>query len=183
MMKKIKFILGAMVLALGFFFCFCLVSVSAEEGTETAEEPKVEETTTETQEQDEEVVIDDAVVNLFLNHLKDLKWEEAEAIFGWIIAYLALNYTTILGFVIALVLKKLQAEKNSKAFQEALAKLSLENQEKANKLIEDFENQLLELKTSIEEQNKKYQDELDARASDQTKDIAEALKGISENLK
>ena len=71
-----------------------------------------------------------------------------------------------------MVLKKLQAEKNSKAFQEALAKLSLENQEKANKLISDFENQLLELKTSIEEQNKKYQDELDARASDQTKDIA-----------
>lgn len=35
MIKKIRFVLGILVIALGFFFCFCMVSVNAAEDVET----------------------------------------------------------------------------------------------------------------------------------------------------
>ena len=176
MIKRFKYILGTLVLALGFFFCFCMVSVNSHADELEDTTPKQEEV--ETQEQEET----DAVVDLFLEHLKDFKWNEAEALFGWIIAYLVANFGVILGFVVTLVLKRLNEAKNSKAFQEALAKVSLENQERIQNLITEFENQLKEINTEnkafIEEQKAK----IEALSNDNTKAVAEELKEVTSLL-
>lgn len=177
MTKRIKFILGTLVLALGFLFCI-MFTLSVNSHAEDLEDatPKTEEV--ETQEQEET----DVVVDLFLEHLKDFKWDEAEALFGWIIAYLVANFGVILGFVVTLVLKRLNEAKNSKAFQEALAKVSLENQERIQNLITDFENQLKEINTEnkafIEEQKAK----IEALSNDNTKAVAEELKEVTSLL-
>lgn len=179
MTKKIKFILGTLVLALGFLFCF-MFTLSVNSHAEDLEDttPKQEEVETQKEEKEET----DVVVDLFLEHLKDFKWNEAEALFGWIIAYLVANFGVILGFVVTLVLKRLNEAKNSKAFQEALAKVSLENQEKIQNLITEFENQLKEINTEnkafIEEQKAK----IEALSNDNTKAVAEELKEVTSLL-
>ena len=177
MTKRIKFIIATLVMALGFFFCISMVSVSADEGT--GETP----TTTETPETTEVVEVEDEEVDSFLNHLKDLKWDEAEAIVGWIITYLVANFGIIAFCIIKLVLNKLNETKQSKAFQDALAKLSLEHQEEVKKMIAEFETQLEAVNENsqafIEEQKAKIQE----LQSDSTKAIAEELKQVNELLK
>ena len=179
MIKRLKFMFGTLVLALGFLFCFCFafVSVNADGGTDETT-PATPETTevVEVEETDEEV-------DSFVDHLKDLKWDEAEAIIGWIITYLVANFGIIAFCVIKLVLNKLNETKQSKAFQDALAKLSLEHQEEVKKMIAEFEAQLetvnVDSKAFIEEQKAKIQE----LQSDSTKAIAEELKQVNELLK
>ena len=176
MIKRLKFIAATLVLALGFLFCFCFafVSVNADE---------VEDTTTTQPETTEVVETEDDGVDSFVDHLKDLKWDEAEAIIGWIITYLVANFGIIAFCVIKLVLNKLNETKQSKAFQDALAKLSLEHQEEVKKMIAEFEAQLetvnVDSKAFIEEQKAKIQE----LQSDSTKAIAEELKQVNELLK
>ena len=129
------------------------------------------------------VETEDDDVDSFVDHLKDLKWDEAEAIVGWIITYLVANFGIIAFCVIKLVLNKLNETKQSKAFQDALAKLSLEHQEEVKKMIAEFEAQLEAVNTDskafIEEQKAKIQE----LQSDSTKAIAEELKQVNELLK
>ena len=181
MIKRLKFIAATLVLALGFLFCFCFafVSVNADEVEDTT---TTQPETTEIVEVEETETEDDGV-DSFVEHLKDLKWDEAEAIVGWIITYLVANFGIIAFCVIKLVLNKLNETKQSKAFQDALAKLSLEHQEEVKKMIAEFEAQLEAVNTDskafIEEQKAKIQE----LQSDSTKAIAEELKQVNELLK
>lgn len=246
-MKKIKFILAAFVLSLGFLFCFCLsVSINAEEvvETETTEQVNVvgvyeynEEGKGNAKftlysnntfyaelhdlEKDETItadgtyILDGAILifnapngvskfkvngnklepyeeaattqtidpNSFLSHLKDFKWQDFEAVIGWVIAYLAANFFVILGFGISLVLKKVNEGKQSKAFQEAFAKLSLENQEKLTKLINDFETKLNNINADNQAFIESQKAEMKRLTNDNTKEIARDLAKISDSLK
>ena len=141
---------------------------------------KVNGNTLEPYEESEEIEIVEP--NSFLSHLKDLKWDEAEAIIGWIIAYLVANFGVVLSFAITLILKKVNETKQSKAFQEALAKVSLENQEKINALITEFENKLNSINADnqafIEEQKTK----LEALTNDKTIAIATELSKVTDYL-
>lgn len=181
MTKKFKFLFGTLVLALGFFFCCSMVSVSADEVAPETQEPKVEETTPEeTQAQEDE---ETDKVDSFLSHLKDLKWEEAEAIIGWVVAYLVANFGVIAFCVIKLILNKLNETKQSKAFQDALAKLSIEHQEKVN----EFMNKLDEKLLAVNEADKKFIEEqkatIEKLTNDSTVQIANELKQVTELLK
>lgn len=185
MTKKIKFIVATLMLTLGFFFCFCfaVLSVSADEGVDTQEPTTQEE---QPKEEKEETTTDDEqvnqVVDLFMNHIKDLKWEEAEALIGWVIAYLVANFGVIVGFAITLILKHIAQTKDSKAFKEAIAKLELENQEKTLKLIEEFENKLKEAQEQNNANVEYFKKQLELKQDENTKQIALALNGITENL-
>jgi len=120
--------------------------------------------------------------NSFLSHLKDLKWDEAETIFGWVIAYLLANFGTIVGLVITIILKKLNETKNSKVFQEALAKMSVEAQNNTAKTLENINDNLKNISTEnkafIEEQKAK----LEALQSDSTRTIANELSKVTDML-
>lgn len=187
MTKKIKLFVVTLMLTLGFFFCFCfaVLSVSADEGVDTQptttqeEQPKEDKEEATTDDETEKV---NQVVDLFLNHLKDLKWDEAEAIIGWVIAYLAANWFVIIGFGISLVYKHTKEVKQSKAFQEAIAKLELENQKKIETLIEEFENKLKEAQEQNNANVEYFKKQLELKQDENTKQIALALNGITENL-
>jgi hypothetical protein len=167
MKNKMKFLFGFLALALGFLFCFCLsISVSAEEVEETVE---IVET-------------DEEALKSFLYHLKDLKWDEFEAIIGWVIAYLVANFAAILGCIITIVLNKHKEYKTSKAYQEAFAKLSLENQQKIEEREKQYIQTLESLKAEILENQKENQQKLVDLSNDQTKEIAKACASITADL-
>ena len=167
MKNKMKFLFGFLALALGFLFCFCLsVSVSAEEVEETVE---IVET-------------DEEALKTFLYHLKNLKWDEFEAIIGWVIAYLVANFTAILACIITIVLNKHKEYKTSKAYQEAFAKLSLENQQKIEEREKAYQETLESLKAEILEIQKENQQKLVDLSNDQTEEIAKACASITADL-
>lgn len=181
MTKRIKFLLGFIALSLGFLFCFSFtVSVSANDGTETTTDETTETTSETTDELTQEET--EAVVDLFLDHLQNLKWEEAEAVFGWLIGYLIANFGVIALFVIKMILEKLKETKSTDAYNKALAKLSVEHQQKMEELTTNFTNTLETLKADFEEQNKETQARLEALSNDNTKEIAKACASITENL-
>ncbi len=167
MKNKMKFLFGFLALALGFLFCFCLsISVSAEEVEETVE---IVET-------------DEEAVKFFLYHLKNLKWDEFEAIIGWIIAYLAANFLAILGCVFYIARNKYKEYKTSKAYQEAFAKLSLENQQKIEEREKAHQEAMERLEARILEAQKENQQKLVDLSNDQTKEIAKACASITADL-
>lgn len=161
MIKKIKFVLGFLVIALGFFFCFCMVSVNAAEDVET---------TTET-------------ADLFLNHLKDLKWNEAEAIIGWLIAYIIANAGIIALFVIKFILGKLREYKNSDAHNKTLEKLDAEHKAEIEAKEKRYEEKLETLLQLVEENNKANQAKLEELTNDSTRAIAQDLAKVTDYLK
>ena len=187
MKNKIKFLFVILSLTLGFLFCFSLfsLSVSADEVAPETQEPKIEETTPQAQEEEEneeEIEVDKNTANFFLNQLKNLKWEEAEAIIGWIIAYLVANFGVLAGCLITIVLNKYKEFKTTKAFQEAYAKLSLENQQKIEAKEKEYKETLESLKAEILEQNQLNQQKLVELSNDQTKEIAKACASITADL-
>ena len=184
MKNKIKFLFVTLSLTLGFLFCFSLfsLSVSADGVAPETQEPKIEETTPQTQEEEEEIEVDTNTANFFLNQLKNLKWEEAEAIIGWIIAYLVANFGVLAGCLITIVLNKYKEFKTTKAFQEAYAKLSLENQQRIEAKEKEYKETLESLKAEILEQNQLNQQKLVELSNDQTKEIAKACANITADL-
>lgn len=121
--------------------------------------------------------------NSFLSHLKDFKWEDFEAVIGWVVAYLVANFGIIAFCVIKLILNKLNETKQSKVFQDALAKLSIEHQEKVN----EFMNKLDEKLLAVNEADKKFIEEqkatIEKLTNDSTVQIANELKQVTELLK
>ena len=187
MKNKIKFLFVTLSLTLGFLFCFSLfsLSVSADEVAPETQEPKVEETTPQTEveeEDEEEIEVDKNTANFFLYHLKDLKWDEFEAIIGWIIAYLAADFLAILGCVFYIARNKYKEFKTSKAYQEAFAKLSLENQHKIEEREKAHQEAMERLEARILEAQKESQQKLVELSNDQTKEIAKACASITADL-
>lgn len=191
MNKKIKLFIVTIAIAIGFFFTASFIlSAHAEElpantdetsttEIETSEEEKEKEetaTTKETAKSEQEVV------DFFLTHLKQLKWSDAEAIIGWVIAYLVANLSVIVACFVKILLDKLKETKQSKAFQEAFAKLSLENQEKINALITDFEAKLEAVNSENKELLAEYKENLNRLENDKTKTIAEELSKVNDLL-
>ncbi len=148
-------------------------------------------------EEDDDVEIEtpnaDAAITpatTFLERFKFFKWSDFEAVIGWVITYLAVNYATILAFVVTLVIKKTASVKQSKKFQDALAKLTLEQQEEIKSLVTNYENKLEELQNNLndfiktnQEVVKSYQEKLEELQADSTVAITTDLKQIAESLK
>ena len=180
MTKRIKFLFVTLVLSLGFLFCFRFtsLSVNADEGVEDTT-PQTEQV--ETQEQEEQTP-EEAIADSFLAHLKDFKWDEAEAVIGWIIAYLVANFGVIAGLAITLILKKTSQVKDSKAFKDALAKMTLENQEETQKLIKEFEDKLNKVYDENQMLILEQQEKLEKLTNDQTKQIASELTKVTNFL-
>jgi uncharacterized membrane protein YraQ (UPF0718 family) len=190
MNKKIKLFIVTIVIAIGFLFTASFtLSAHAEELPNTDEAPTTEvEATDEEEEKKEETTTKEAakseqeVVDFFLAHLKQLKWSDAEAIIGWVIAYFVANLSVIVACFVKILLDKLKETKQSKAFQEAFAKLSLENQEKINALITDFESKLEAVNAENKELLAEYKENLDKLQNDKTKTIAEELSKVNDLL-
>ena len=188
--KKIKLFIVTIVIAIGFLFTASFtLSAHAEELPNTDEAPTTEvEATDEEEEKKEETATKEAakseqeVVDFFLAHLKQLKWSDAEAIIGWVIAYFVANLSVIVACFVKILLDKLKETKQSKAFQKAFAKLSLENQEKINKLIADFESKLEAVNAENKELLAEYKENLDKLQNDKTKTIAEELSKVNDLL-
>lgn len=195
MKKRIKLLFVTMALALGFFFTIGMVSLKvhaeelpANDTTETEEEP-------EDSADDEKIEVPNADAAItpattFLERFKFFKWSDFEAVIGWIITYLAVNYATILAFVVTLLIKKTASVKQSKKFQDALAKLTLEQQEEIKSLVTNYENKLEELQNNLndfikttQEEVKSYQEKLEELQADSTVAITTDLKQIAESLK
>ncbi len=195
MKKRIKLLFVTMALALGFFFTIGMVSLKvhaeelpAENTTETEEEPEesVDDEKIEVPNADAEIT----TATTFLERFKLFKWSDFEAVVGWIIAYLAVNYATILAFVVTLIIKKTASVKQSKKFQDALAKLTLEQQEEIKSMVTNYENKLEELQNNLndfiktnQEVVKSYQEKLEELQADSTVAITTDLKQIAESLK
>ena len=190
MNKKIKLFIVTIVIAIGFLFTASFtLSAHAEELPNTDETPTTEvEATDEEEENKEETTTKETakseqeVVDFFLAHLKQLKWSDAEAIIGWVIAYFVANLSVIVACFVKILLDKLKETKQSKAFQEAFAKLSLENQEKINALIADFESKLEAVNSENKELLAEYKENLDKLQNDKTKTIAEELSKVNDLL-
>ena len=193
MNKKIKLFIVTIAIAIGFLFTASFtLSAHAEELPNTDETPTTEVEATDEEEKGEEkkeeattketAKSEQEVVDFFLTHLKQLKWSDAEAIIGWVIAYFVTNLSVIVACFVKILLDKLKETKQSKAFQEAFAKLSLENQEKINKLIADFESKLEAVNSENKELLAEYKENLDKLQNDKTKTIAEELSKVNDLL-
>ena len=185
-MKSIKIKLvaffGIMALALGFLFCFNALSVNAEE---LPQDEQQEETEPEAEETNPEETTDKAteeVVDLFINRLKNLSWQDAEAIIGWVVTYLIVNFGVILSFAIAFIIKKSKEIQISETFQKAVAKLNAEQQAKVQELIADFNAKLVDLKADIDKVNEEHKEELKQAKNEETKEISQALGNILNSI-
>ena len=185
MTKKIKFLFGTLVLSLGFLFCFCFasLSVNADEVDNTTEEPKVEETQPEVQEETTEETETEFDVNSFLAHLKDLKWEEAEQIIGWIIAYLVVKFGTDAGVGIGLLIIYLKKTKESTWYKNAVVKQNADANKKIEEKLDFYIELLEELKKQNAETLDQYKAKLEELTNDKTKEIEADIETVKAELK
>lgn len=182
--NKIIIFFGFLGLALGFLFCFNALSVSAEV-VENTTEPETTEVTTDnntgsTEQADAKT--DAEVVDFFIDRIKSLKWEDAQAIIGWVITYLVLNFGVILGFAVTFIIKKTKEVQATDVYQKALAKLSAEQQAKVENLINNFTTELADFKKDIDERNTEYQNRLEEAKNEETKEISQALGNILNSI-
>ena len=150
MTKRIKFLFASVVLALGFLFCFYVVSVNAETEPVVDEQQEVvenqEQQETEQPEEQEEVKED---VKSALAWFKSL---DAESVKGWLVAiasYLSANALVLLALVIKLVLSKTKEYKQDKFYQELKAKMDAEHQKEMEDLMEELNQKLVDVQASV----------------------------------
>ena len=183
MTKKIKILLGSIVLALGFFFCFCMVSVNAEELPATDEQQEVvNEEVTETTEQEEE---QEEVVEDVKSALAWFKSLDAESVKGWLIAiasYLGANVFVLLALVIKLILAKTKEYKQTEFWNQVVAKMDQEHQEKVEKLVEEFNAKMVELQDELKQEMAKLDDEKKKVAANNIAVLKDNLNDIKEDL-
>ena len=167
MTKRIKLFIASVVLALGFLLCFCVVSVNAEVEPQTAndETQEVVENTTneeETTEQETENQEVEQVKQDVKNALDWFKSLDAEAVKGWLIglaAYLGANILVVLFLAVKLILSKTKEYKQTELWNQVIAKMDAEHQEKVENLIKDFNSQLADLQNTLKEELNKLDDE------------------------
>ena len=188
MTKRIKFLFGSIVLALGFLFCVVGLSVNAE--TE-AEQPATDETqevvenqeqqeTEQPQEEEQEEVVED--VKSALAWFKSL---DAESVKGWLIAiasYLGANVLVLLALVIKLVLSKTKEYKQTEFWNQVVAKMDQEHQEKVEKLVEEFNAKMVELQDELKQEMAKLDDEKKKVAANNIAVLKDNLNTIKEDL-
>ena len=183
MTKRIKFLFASVVLALGFLFCFYVVSVNAETEPVVDEQQEVvenqEQQETEQPEEQEEVKED---VKSALAWFKSL---DAESVKGWLIAiasYLGANVLVLLALVIKLVLSKTKEYKQTEFWNQVVAKMDQEHQEKVEKLVEEFNAKMVELQGDLKQEIAKLDDEKKKVAANNIAVLKDNLQTIKEDL-
>ena len=167
MTKRIKLFIASVVLALGFLFCFYVVSVSAEvepqpandETQEVVENTTNEEETTEQETENQEV---EQVKQEVKNAFEWFKSLDAEAVKGWLIGLVVksgVDALVLLFFVVKLILSKTKEYKQTELWNQVIAKMDAEHQEKVENLIKDFNSQLEDLQNTLKEEINKLDDE------------------------
>ncbi len=199
MTKRIKFLFGSIVLALGFLFCVVGLSVNAEteaeqpatdetqevvneEVTETTEQQEVVENT---EQQEQEQPTEEEVVEKVNSALAWLKQIDAESVKGWLIAiasYLGANILVLLALVIKLVLSKTKEYKQTEFWNQVVAKMDQEHQEKVEKLVEEFNTKMVELQDDLKQEMAKLDDEKKKVAANNIALLKDNLQDIKEDL-
>jgi len=187
MRKSLKFIImfsTMLGLALTFFIGLSLqasevTSSEVQEPTTQEEEPQEEEETTEQEPITKE---EKAVVDLFIERLNKLSWKDAEAIIGWIITYFVLNIGVIGAFGLGLIKSHTKSIRQSDVYQQAMAKLDAEHQQKVEEMINNFEKTIDDLKSQIEKSNEEHKQELKEAQNEQTKVISTELSNVIKSL-
>ena len=167
MTKRIKLFIASVVLALGFLFCFCVVSVNAEvepqpandETQEVVENTTNEEETTEQETENQEV---EQVKQEVKNALDWFKSLDAEAVKGWLIGLVVksgVDALVLLYFVVKMILAKTKEYKQTELWNQVIAKMDAEHQEKVENLIKDFNSQLADIENTLKEEINKLDDE------------------------
>lgn len=185
MTKRIKLFIASVVLALGFLFCFCVVSVNAEVEPQPADDETqevVENTTNEeeTTEQEQEEIKQE--VKNALDWFKSL---DAEAVKGWLIglaSYLGANVLVLLALVIKLILSKTKEYKQTELWNQVVAKMDAEHQEKVENLIKEFNTKMETLQNELKEEINKLDDEKKQVAKNNIAILKDNLNDIKEDL-
>lgn len=178
MSKKIKILLGSIALALGFFFCFCMVSVSAEELPATDETQEVVEQPQEETEQEE-------VKQDIKNALDWFKSLDAESVKGWLVAiasYLGANVLVLLALVVKLILGKTKEYKQTEFWNQVVAKMDKEHQDKVEALVKEFNEKMETLQDELKQEMAKLDDEKKKVAQNNIALLKENLNTIKEDL-
>lgn len=187
-MKKLhlKFIalFSMLGLILMFLFCFNVANVNAQELPQGEDEQQEVTEQPEQPEEQEEIKDEEVkkVADLFIDRLSTLSWQDAEAIFGWIISYFVLNIGVIASFAIAFLIKKTKEVKQSEIYKNAVAQLNAEQQKQLEEIVGKFENQLADLKAQLEEKEQQHALELKAAQNENTKEISHALNKVINTL-
>lgn len=159
MTKRIKFLFAGIVLALGFLFCVVGVSVNADELPQDEQQEVVENQDNQETEQPEE---QEEVKQDIKNALDWFKSLDAESVKGWLIglaSYLGANVLVLLALVIKLVLSKTKEYKQTEFWNQVVAKMDQEHQEKVEKLVEEFNAKMVELQGDLKQEIAKLDDE------------------------
>lgn len=184
MTKRIKLFIASVVLALGFFLCFCVVSVNAEElpqdeQQEVVENQEQQETEQPTEQEQEEIKQE---VKNALDWFKSL---DAEAVKGWLIglvAYLGANILVLLFFIVKLILSKTKEYKQTELWNQVVAKMDAEHQEKVENLIKEFNTKMETLQNELKEEINKLDDEKKQVAANNIAILKDNLNDIKVDL-
>lgn len=183
MSKKIKILLGSIALALGFFFCFCVVSVNAEEVQPTTDEQQ--EVVENTEQQETEQPTEEEVKQDIKNALDWFKSLDAESVKGWLVAiasYLGANILVLLALAVKLILGKTKEYKQTEFWNQVVAKMDKEHQDKVEKLIEEFNAKMEALQDDLKQEMAKLDDEKKKVAQNNIAVLKENLNTIKEDL-
>ncbi len=128
--------------------------------------------------------------NSFLNHLKDLKWDEAEAIFTFIGSYLGIDFILKVVMSVIVIVFKLRKDEQLKISKEALAMAEVEHKQNVEELKKQHNAELKELTGVMQNLKNEVKEFMDGQTekivsltTDTTKEIANDLSKISESLK
>ena len=160
MIKRIKLLFAGLFLALGFFFCFCVVSVNAETIEQPVDEQQevVNETEQPKEEEENQEELNEEIKTAF-DWFKSL---DAEAVKGWLVglaSYLGANILVVLALAIKLILGKTKEYKQTELWNQVIAKMDAEHQEKVENLIKDFNEKMENLQNELKEEMAKLDDE------------------------
>lgn len=128
--------------------------------------------------------------NSFLSHLKDLKWDEAEAIFTFIGSYLGIDFILKVIMSVIVIVFKLRKDEQLKISKEALAMAEVEHKQNEEELKKQHNDELKELtvviqnlKNEVKEFMNGQTEKIVSLTTDTTKEIANNLSKLSESLK
>lgn len=161
MTKRIKLFIASVVLALGFLFCFCVVSVNADELPQDEQQEVVENTTNEEEQETENQEVEQ-VKQEVKNALDWFKSLDAEAVKGWLIGLVVksgVDALVLLCFVVKLILSKTKEYKQTELWNQVVAKMDAEHQEKVENLIKEFNAKMETLQNELKEEINKLDDE------------------------
>lgn len=119
----------------------------------------------------------------FLSHLKDLKWEEAEEIIGWILGYVSIDFLLKVISAIIIIIYRLKNDDKIKILKEAAIQAEIEHQHKMEELTTKYNKEVTSIKEDVKTFIQEQKDAYTSLANDQTKAITTELQSVTELLK